>query len=220
MLQVEWDITDEDLKIYEEKNKQVDELRYVFYEPDTGAIKGVSNSANDQSLPFVSVTFEQVKKLLEGNDVVHNYKVVFSPDAKDYVFIRLDEQGEILESIHDVIFQFSFVVDSSNPLIYDASNDITVIQDYANTCWRIYINGTLARSLRERKLYFDQVYEFYVTDFNDPNVLYKTLKVPMSELINNYFCILPFDKIDNDEVKISVYARKIFEKYQYIKTKI
>ena len=220
MLQVEWDITEEELNSYNEKIKQVDEVRYVFYNPETGAITGISNSANEQTLPSVTVMFDQVRSLLEGDDVVQNYKIVFSPDAKDYVFIRLDEQEEVLESIHDVIFQFSFNVDTSNPLIYDSTNDITVIQDYEDTCWKVYINGTLARSLRERKLYFDQIYEFYITDFNDPNILYKTLRVPMNELINNYYCILPFDQIDEDEVRVSVYARKIFEKYQYIKTKI
>jgi hypothetical protein len=158
--------------------------------------------------------------LLEGTDIIHNYKVIFSPDAKDYAFIRLDEQEEILQSVHDVIFQFPASIDTSVPLEYDPTNDITVIQDYSETCWKIYINGTLARSLRDRKLYFDQTYEIYLTEFNDPNVLYKTLKVPMTELINNFYCILPFDRVDEDEVRVSVYARKLFEKYQYIRTKI
>jgi hypothetical protein len=220
MLQVEWDISEEDLKSYEDKIKQTDDFRFVFYEPETGEIKGISNLANEQTLPSVTVTFSQVKSLLEGKDVIHNYKVVFSPDAKDYAFIRLDEQEEILQSVHDVIFQFPSRTDTSIPLEYDPTNDITVIQDYAETCWKVYINGTLARSLRDRKLYFDQIYEIYLTEFNDPNVLYKTLKIPMTELINNFYCILPFDRIDEDQVRVSVYARKIFEKYQYIKTKL
>ena len=219
MLQVEWDITEEDLKSYDNKLKQ-DDFRFVFYEPETGEIKGISNMANDQTLPSVTVTFSQVKNLLEGTDIIHNYKVIFSPDAKDYAFIRLDEQEEILQSVHDVIFQFPASIDTSVPLEYDPTNDITVIQDYSETCWKIYINGTLARSLRDRKLYFDQTYEIYLTEFNDPNVLYKTLKVPMTELINNFYCILPFDRVDEDEVRVSVYARKLFEKYQYIRTKI
>jgi len=219
MLQVEWDITEEDLKSYDNKLKQ-DDFRFVFYEPETGEIKGISNMANDQTLPSVTVTFSQVKNLLEGTDIIHNYKVIFSPDAKDYAFIRLDEQEEILQSVHDVIFQFPASIDTSIPLEYDPTNDITVIQDYSETCWKIYINGTLARSLRDRKLYFDQTYEIYLTEFNDPNVLYKTLKVPMTELINNFYCILPFDRVDEDEVRVSVYARKLFEKYQYIRTKI
>jgi hypothetical protein len=220
MLQVEWDITEEDLKSYDSKIKQVDDFRFVFYEPETGEIKAISNMANEQTLPSVTVTFSQVKSLLEGTDVLHNYKVVFSPDAKDYAFIRLDEQEEILQSVHDVIFQFPFSIDTGVPLEYDPTNDITVIQDYAETCWKVYINGTLARSLRDRKLYFDQTYEIYVTEFNDPNVLYKTLQVPMTKLINNFYCILPFDQVDKDEVRVSVYARKLFEKYQFIRTKI
>jgi hypothetical protein len=219
LLQVEWDITEEDLKSYDDKSKQ-DDFRFVFYEPETGEIKGISNMANDQTLPSVTVSFTQVKNLLEGTDLIHNYKVIFSPDAKDYTFIRLDEQEEILQSIHDVIYQFPCIIDTSVPLEYDPTNDITLIQDYTDTCWKIYINGNLARSLRDRKLYFDQIYEIYLTEFNDPNVLYKTLKVPMTELINNFYCILPFDRVDEDEVRVSVYARKIFEKYQYIKTKI
>jgi hypothetical protein len=220
MLQVEWDISEEDLKSYDNKIKQIDDFRFVFYEPETGEIKGISNMANEQTLPSVTVSFSQVRNLLEGTDVIHNYKVVFSPDAKDYAFIRLDEQEEILQSVHDVIFQFPASTNTSVPLEYDPTNDITVIQDYAETCWKVYINGTLARSLRDRKLYFDQIYEIYLTEFNDPNVLYKTLKIPMTELINNFYCILPFDRIDEDEVRVSVYARKIFEKYQYIRTKL
>jgi hypothetical protein len=219
MLQVEWDITEEDLKSYDNKFKQ-DDFRFVFYEPETGEIKGISNMANDQTLPSVTVNFSQVKNLLEGTDVIHNYKVIFSPDAKDYTFIRLDEQEEILQSVHDVIFQFPYTVDTSVPLKYDPTNDITVVQDYAETCWKVFINGTLARSLRDRKLYFDQTYEIYLTEFNDPNVLYKTLRIPMTKLINNFYCILPFDRVDEDEVRVSVYARKLFEKYQYIRTKI
>jgi hypothetical protein len=139
LLQVEWDIAEEDSKSYDDNIKQ-DDFRFVFYDPETGEIKGISNMANEQTLPSVTVTFSQVKNLLEGTDFIHNYKVIFSPDAKDYAFIRLDEQEEVLQSIHDVIFQFPPLIDTSVPLEYDPSNDITVVQDYTDTCWKVYIH--------------------------------------------------------------------------------
>lgn len=219
MLQVEWDITEDQLEEFNRRyNSTVNTERFVHFIQDTGEIKSIS-SVQDYNLPSVVVQFHQVQAILEGNDNIDNYKIVFSPDEKDFVFIKKDEEDEVLQSIHDVIFQIPFRTSTSYPTIYDPFNDITLIQDYIDTCWKIYINGSLADSFRARNLYFDKEFNFYITLYNDPNILIKTLTVPIKELIENYYCILPFDEIDYNETKISIFTRKLFTKYQYIKTK-
>jgi len=220
ILQVEWDLTDDDLKDYERTLNKNSDVRYVFYNPETGVISSITNSYNNESEPHVTVPFSQVKEILEGTDLHTNFKVVFSPDEKDFILIKKDEEEEILTSINEVIFQIPFNIDTANPLIYDSMNDLTFIQDYNDTCWKIYINGPLADVLKEKKIYFDKNYEIYVTAKNDPNILIKTIIIPINELVENYYYILPFDRIDVDEVPISLYCRKIFTKYQYIKTKL
>jgi len=219
MLQVEWDITEEQLEEFNRRFGEPNLDRFVNYIPETGEIKSIS-SVQDYNLASVVVQLNQVQGILEGTDQIDNYKIVFSPDEKDFVFTRKDEEEDLLQSINEVIFQLPFSINTAYPTVFDPYNDITIIQDYVDTCWKFYINGVLANSLKERSLYFDKDFHFYVTAYNDPNVLYKTLEVSMKELIHNYYCILPFDNSDYEEIQISIFTRKLFTKYQYIKTKL
>lgn len=217
MLQVDWDITEEQLEKFKNKNSILEDVRYVYYDGDTGIINSISNSKQD--LPFVLVQYEKVKNILEGKDFIENYKIIFSPDDKDFVFVRKEDEEEILQSINEVIFQLPAIVQTENPTVHDPLNDITLIQDFTDTCWKILINGGLASSLRKRNLYFDKHFDFYLTDYNDPNILHKTLSVPVKELIDNFFVILPFDNFEYSGKRISIFTRKLFTKYQHIKTK-
>lgn len=218
VLRVEWDITEEQLLL--SQIKKDDSFRYVFYNAEDGAVISVSNEINNFILPYVTVTYDDVKDILEGKEFQVNYKVVFSPDEKDFVLIKKDQEEELLETIHDVIFQVPYSVDTSNPIVYDTMNDLTFIQDYSDTCWKIYINGTLASSLKQKNIYFDKKYEIYVTAKNDPNILYKTIDLPLRDLIENFYYILPFDDIEYKETPISLYCKKLFTKYQHIKNRL
>lgn len=220
LLQVQWDIKDEDIENYKLAINQVVDQRYVFYDPENGAVNGISNNSADNNLPYVTVNYSEVEKIFEGLESSKDYKVIFSPDEKDYILIKKEIEEEVLNSINDIIFQIPFRVDSSKPVIYDVSNDITIIQDYTDTCWKIYINTSLAKSLKAKNLYFDNSIQFYITSFNDPNILYRTLDVSLKHLVNDYYQILPFSKTDYNETRVSIFCRKLFSKYEYIRTKI
>jgi len=220
VLNVVWDIDENALKEYEAKAKQIDNTQYIYYDPDNGNLKGISNQSNELNLPYITLNLEEINSIITGTKPIHEYKVVFSPDAKEFVLIHVEEEEDTLESINDIIYQYPFKIDTSIPLEFDINNDITIVQDYTDTCWKFYMHGDLARSLQKKKLYFDNVHELYVTALNDPNILYKTMRVPLKELVTNYFYILPFDDIDYNETKISIYSRKLFSRYQYIKNKL
>ena len=218
LLQVVWDIDEETLK--QQEQKDVNNDQYIFYDPNTGDLKGISNSSSELNLPYIVLNTEELNKVINGTRPLHEYKVVFSPNEKEFVLILMDDEEEVLQSISDIIYQYPFRVDTSIPLEFDKTVDITVVQDYTDTCWKFYINSELASSLSKRKLYFDNTHELYITALNDPNILYKTLRIPLKELITNYHYIIPFDDLDYNETKISIYSRKLFNKYQYIKTKL
>lgn len=219
-LQVEWNITEDELVKEPTKEDLESFTMYVFYDEKTGAVKRITPIADNNPNPSIQVAYSEVKDILDGNESWDDYKVVFSPDQKIYLLTKISRNIEQLESISDVIFQVPFIVDTSFPLVYDTMNDFTFIQDYNDTCWKVHINGILANTLAGKNLDFDKVFEVYVTSFNDPNILYKTFRIPLNELVANYYYIIPFDKMDYDEIKVSLYTRKIFSKYQYIKTKI
>lgn len=218
LLQVVWDIDEETLK----KHSQpiINNDQYIFYDPNSGDLRGISNSSSELNLPYIVLNIDELNQIVNGSKPLHEYKVIFSPNEKEFVLIHVSEEEDVLHSISDVIYQYPFKIDTSIPLEFDKSNDITVIQDYNDTCWKFYINDELANVLAKKKLYFDNTHELYVTALNDPNILYKTLELPLKELITNYHFIIPFDELDYKETKISIYSRKLFNKYQYIKTKL
>jgi len=174
MLKVEWDITDEELERFNSRNNHINNMRHVHYDPNTGIIQSITSEV-DNNLPFVLVEFDNVKDILEGKDFVENYKIAFSPDEKDFVFIKKDEQEELLESINDVIFQIPVHFETSYPVIYDSLNDLTIVQDLHDTCWKFYINGGLGNALKTKILYNVRSFDFYFTDYNDRNILHMTL---------------------------------------------
>lgn len=219
MLQVEWDITEQDLDQFQKRYEFMDMTRYVYYDPDNGLIKYITGSLV-YDLPYVTVQYDQVKGIIEGTEHLENYKIIFSPDDKDFVFIKKDDEEEIFQTIDEIIFQLPSLIDTSYPLEYDPFNDITIVQDYVDTCWKIYINGSLANTLKLKHLYFDKEFHFYITAYNDPNILHKTMVIPIKDLVENFYYIIPFDSLDYNETKISIFTRKIFTKYQYIKTKL
>jgi len=220
ILQVVWDIDERTLKEYEEKLANRDPTQYIYYDPENGGIKAISNLSNELNYPFITVSEDDVNNIIKSNKPIFEYKVIFSPDAKEFVLVHITEEEDVLESINDIIYQYPFKIDISMPLEIDPNNDITAVQDYQDTCWKFFINPKLASGLQKRKLYFDNTHELYITASNDPNILYKTLRVPLKDLITNYSYVLPFDDLDYNETKISIYSRKLFSRYQYIKTKI
>lgn len=219
MLQVEWDITEHELDQFNKRYEYVDMTRFVYYDPDSGFVKYITGSLV-YDLPYVTVQYDQVKGIIEGTEHLENYKIIFSPDDKDFIFIKKDDEEETLQTIDEIIFQLPAIVDTAQPLQYDPFNDITIIQDYNDTCWKIYINGLLANSIKSKHLYFDREFHFYITEYNDPNILHKTMIVPIKDLVENFYYIIPFDSLDYSETKVSIFTRKLFTKYQYIKTKI
>jgi hypothetical protein len=220
LLKVEWDIDEQVLKDYEQKISTVSSEIFVFYESYDGTIKGISNQIEELDLPYISLSIDDVNKTIDGTRPIYEYKVVFSPDEKEFILIHIEEDVEFLSSVNEVIYQYPMIIDTSVPLDFDLTNDITVVQDFNDTCWKFYINGTLAYSLRNRNLHFEDIIEIYVTALNDPNILYKTLRIPLKTFVENYFYVLPFDHIDYSKDKISLYSRKVFSKYQFIRTKL
>jgi hypothetical protein len=64
--------------------------------------------------------------------------------------------------------------------------------------------------LKKRNIVWDGDTEmlFFITDYNDPNVLYETVSVKINELIGQSK-IIPMIHFDN----FSIYTRRIFKRY-------
>lgn len=182
-------------------------VKYVYYDPDSGFIHAISsNKQEDIQFPFIEVLKEDVRPIQLGTVCIKNVRVKYNIDEKKF---KLEQQKENLElfDVSDEICEFENDLDNA---------DIIVVQDIKNTCWKILIDKTvrsvLLANMIEKKVFLT----FSVTEKDNPNILFKILRVPMLDLLQQGYIILPYtENFEKENVNLSLYTSKKFASYSY-----
>ena len=95
----------------------------------------------------------------------------------------------------------------------DKEYDIIITQDRADKVWHINLNpSTLQYFQLSNHVDRDDILYFSITAKHDPNVLYRSIKLPVSLLTDQLQ--LPFE--DKDETRdVSIYTAKYFDSYAH-----
>lgn len=172
------------------------EVQYwAVYDPETGKVKGIyPNQSADGFEHKIKIDQETGDAIGEGKISLSNCYVDFESDTLEIVEIKS------LIKIDDVLHR---IIDSRFTDIKDP--DLTVNVK----------NNTLTLSLSEKvkskkRIHYngDTIMDFYITEYNDPNVLFDKFSVQLDQLIqkeNSFQVTAP--------QKFSVYTRRIFKTY-------
>jgi hypothetical protein len=194
------------LKNYQEDTRE--NLLYVFFEPVTGSIKSISSNIDECNLPYITVNHEDDKKKLSKQDVFFKYKISYDPEQQKNILIEVDLDIEQITKVNDIIFQFPHSDRFSD-------EDIVIIQNTNINEWIFSINQNLSKTLASNPLAFDYYY-LYITDYNDPNILHRTIILPMLELVQKDKISIKFES-DIEKENLSIFARKHFKTHVHIK---
>ena len=94
----------------------------------------------------------------------------------------------------------------------DKEYDIIVTQDRADKMWHINLNpSTLTYFSMTNHDQDDELY-FSITSKHDPNILYRSLKIPISMLAEQL--VMPFES-DSENKDVSIYTAKYFNSYAH-----
>lgn len=185
-----------------------EQLMWVIFNKDTGAVTAISNEKNEED-NAIAVPLSEVKTILEGKDSRRNYVVQYNPKIKNLEFVPKHSYVFDAYSIKDFVYEM--------PEHTDSEADITLIQDVPNTCWKIQLGKHLRRNLREKGISLNTNLLFSVTKKGDPNILYKSLSVHFSQVVGDNYYIIPFSMpFETEDMPISVYTSKRFDTY-YLK---
>lgn len=195
------------LKTYAESEKESSSL-FVFFDPTTGSIKSIASNSDEIEFPYIMLNSEIDKEKVNNPDAFYKFKVIFDPEQKKNVLIEINLDAEQFTKVEDLIYQV--------PLRdLDNNEDIVIIQDTLNKKWEFQIDQKLSTMLSGQPLPFDY-YNFYVTEFNDPNILHRTIVVSLAEMIDNG--AVPIDFLTSYEEKnLSIFGRKHFSTHAHIK---
>lgn len=181
-------------------------MMYVRFERDTGKILGISPKLeNENSIP---VPLSEVSDLLEGRERRRNYRVNYNPKTKQLELCDLHQQTFDGASVNDFIYEI--------PENKTGDADITIEQDVPNTCWRVKLGTQLKKNLKKKRVKLNTVISFSITAKHDPNILYKTLSVDFSQILNDNYAIANFSMpFETKNIPISVFTARRFDSYEF-----
>ena len=94
--------------------------------------------------------------------------------------------------------------------------DLIITQNQITDNWEFELNPYTRRFLQSTDSNLSDVMHFSITEKDDPNILYNTLKVSMQDLIHNPVYVIPFKYNWEKKLKdVSVFTSKFFKNYKY-----
>jgi len=172
------------------------EIEYwAVYDPETGKVKGIyPNQSADNFEHKIKIDQEIGEAIGDGRISLANCYIDFESDTLEIIEIKsLIKIDDVLHRIID-----SYWADSKDPDLtvkVKGDNLIFSLSDKVKSKKRIHYNG-------------DTIMDFYITEYNDPNILFEKFSIQLNQLIEeekSFQIKLP--------KKFSVYTRRIFKKY-------
>lgn len=180
------------------------------FDPSSGKVTGVGPSHAFENNPHKIVIDKEIaESILEGTIQVHNCFV--DTTATKLEIAEIKSMFKIDDVLHRVIE--NKWADIENP-------DITLSYDKENKKLTIELTeayyGTKSvpekfHPISKRKVIWngDTVMNLLITEYNDPNILYKMLSLTVSELVENKKEFTDLELPD----RFSVYTRRLFKNY-------
>jgi hypothetical protein len=189
------------------KVPHIDNTYRVYFDIETGSIHAITNEPLDEnSYSYIEVTYESVETLLNGKELFSNYAVEYDLKLKLYELKQKTLEKTVID-INELIYKLEKTEDA----------DIQLVQDIKNTCWKFLISKEFRASVLPNKGAVSKiVLSFSVTEENNPNILYRTLKFPLEQLVRDHYVVLDFkDQYEIDGLPVSVYTIKRFNSYSF-----
>lgn len=182
-----------------------DSSMYVYYDIETGNVLSVSNEKNE-SLPFIKVEASEVSTIVSGKENVGDYKVVLDLASKEYVLqAYYDKEAKYL-SWDTTVYRFPVITEFNNTL------DVLAIQDQSLGTWTFQFSSSIHKILVTRQHYVG-VINFYITKFDDANVLYETIRIDIGQIDKDGKIIITSNTA---LTSASVYCFKVFDSYGHL----
>jgi len=183
----------------------INQDRYVYFD-ENGEITKITNYKEDENTSFVKVDYKLVEKIMEGLLPSFNFMVIYDISIREYVVKPKISMTEFTYTVNDRIHEIK-------KNLIDA--DLTIIQDIKNACWKFNINDSLRSQLLAQNISINTPLFFSITKKHNPHVLYRTIEVKFSEILEQLDFSVPFVYNDENTTTLSVYTIKKMQSYKY-----
>ena len=184
-------------------------ITYVaVFDPDTGAVTSVGPSYAFPNEKFIlDLDEETALSIIEGRTKIHSCYV--DPTSNTLELSEVKTVSKIDDVLHRIVeLQWS---DIEKPDIYITYSNNKLIFQLTEELQGTYILAEKFQPAKKRKVRWDgdTQLHFFVTEYNDPNILHASVVLTLSDIIAKDYVV----KVAELPEKFSVYTRRIFKNY-------
>jgi len=95
-------------------------------------------------------------------------------------------------------------------------NDANFTIEQHSDKWLLRMKENLVTVLKDNDFYKEKVYNFYITNEDDPNILLDSFQIKMKDLIQGEVVVTDSDKSVCARKDVSIYAYRLFDSYQHL----
>jgi hypothetical protein len=183
-------------------------MYYFHYDPITGNITSFRNYLEIDEYPYLKFPHTDFESAISAND----YQVINKDGTKQLVKRK---SFEIISKIDNIVHQVP--KKAANPAIkisrLNYQFDVLVEQDNNKREFRIRLSGEI-KDQYQQEINSKRIIVFYVTAENDPNILYKTLDIPLAKLLQYHYYTVPYD--DFNDLFCNIFSLRHFNNYLHL----
>jgi hypothetical protein len=190
-----------------ESSKELQLVYWAVYDETTGHIKGIyPNSSADNYTNKIIIDLDLALSIQNGSILLNSCFVDLSADVLEI------SQIKTLITIDDVlhrVIEKQWCKELNNDIFIDyfrKKNEMTVSMTTKFQGTRVVEDNTVKGRIHWNT---DTEMLLLITDYNDPNIVYYMLSLPINDLINQ---TKTFKNIILD-TKFSIYTRRLFKNY-------
>ena len=179
--------------------------RFVYFDKH-GEITKVTNYEEGDISSFIKLDYSKVADILEGKVSTVDYNVVYDVLTREYSLNQKRNNTNVINDIKNRIHEIK--KQTTDP-------DFTIIQDLPNKCWKFKINETLYEHLTTQQLSISTPLFFSVTQKYNPNILYRTISIKFSDILEKLDFSINFLYNEEDTENLSIYTIKQLQTYKH-----
>jgi len=181
---------------------------WLRYDPDKGTILSIGPMKDESEKGdwstidyFTAIEFIELKKRMT-----------------DWIAVPDPLNPEVAKLINTAEEQMDFDISKS---IYQIKktfddNDANFTIEQHSDKWLLRMKENLVTVLKDNDFYKEKVYNFYITNEDDPNILLDSFVVKMSDIFKGDVIVDNSNKDVLQKSNVSIYAYKLFDSYQHL----
>lgn len=181
---------------------------WIRYDPDKGTIFSIGPLRDDNELGVHSpIDYFTAIEFIEEKKHIRDWIAVPDPLNPDLAKLINTKEEQMDIDISKSIYQIKKTTQ-------DTDADFTVEQH--NDKWIIKMKENLVNVLKGNDFYKEKVYNFYITNEDDPNILLDSFAINMKDLIEGELEVTDIDRTVSSRKDVSIFAYRLFDTYQHL----